>query len=68
MPETSISRPPSPISGSSPGRSSGSTGTPGEPTDTTFTIRSPSITTSTGPTGGAPVPSIRVPPRRIRRG
>src|SRR5580693_6158900 len=49
------------------GRSSGSIAMPGWPTLSTRTMRLFSITMSTGPTGGAPVPSIKVAPRRINR-
>src|SRR5215210_3415700 len=63
MPARSISFPPSSL-----GRPSGSMGRPGLPTGTISAIRSLRMTMSTGPAGGAPVPSITVTPRRIRRG
>ncbi len=63
MPWRSISWSPS----SALKRFSGSGGAPGLPAGATSAMRFFSITTSTGPTGGAPVPSITVTPRRIRR-
>jgi hypothetical protein len=44
-----------------------SIGVPGAPRLLTFLMRLPSTTMSTGPTGGAPVPSTSVAPRRISR-
>src|ERR1043166_2604989 len=50
------------------GRPSGLIGTSGAPTTRTSRMRFPSMTTSAGPIGGAPVPSMTVTPRRISRG
>jgi hypothetical protein len=49
------------------GRDSASIGTFGNPTLRTSVMRLPSMTTSTGPMGGAPVPSMTVAPRMISR-
>jgi len=42
-------------------------GTLGKPTLRISRMRLPSMTMSTGPTGGAPVPSTSVAPRMISR-
>lgn len=49
------------------GRPAGSMARRGAPTPRISTMRSRSITMSTGPQGGAPVPSITVAPRSTRR-
>lgn len=45
------------------GARSAFSGRPGQPACSTSVILSPSMTMSTGPRGGAPVPSMRVTPR-----
>ena len=60
-PSRSISLPPS----ARAGLLESSIGTPGKPTLRIFTMRLFSMTISTGPMGGEPVPSMSVAPRRM---